>query len=311
MGLFDEYEDPEFGGARRAKRELSRGSRQRLSRVARRTPEVMVKVTGKSYGGRQLRAHMDYMSRKGELALYTSDGRIVENAAGVDDLHKSWIEDVQANGKRKTRLSTNIALSMPRGDPKRVLAAAQDFAGSAFSNHDYFMALHTDTDHPHVHLTIRNLGHDGKRLHMPKGRTQEWRETFAASLRSHGIEAEATSRAERGVVKKGESQTVRHIRERKTPNVDYSAVRQARESLAGRDRPEPWRSQILERQHKVRARWRNVITDHQSSNDPATRDLAKEAAAFVRSFEQVETRNDALMRVIREHEQAVEKGNER
>ena len=55
------------------------------------------------------------------------------------------------------------------------------------------MALHTDTDSPHVHLTINNLGFDGKRLHVRKGLPQLWREQFACELDRLGVAAEATT----------------------------------------------------------------------------------------------------------------------
>ena len=45
---------------------------------------------------------------------------------------------------------------------------------------------------PHVHLTIKNLGFDGKRLHVKKGLPQIWREHFACELERLGVAAEAT-----------------------------------------------------------------------------------------------------------------------
>ncbi|MBM7072426.1 relaxase/mobilization nuclease domain-containing protein [Shewanella sp. 202IG2-18] len=58
--------------------------------------------------------------------------------------------------------------------------AVRSFAKNTLTeNHQYVFALHTDTDSPHVHLTVKNLGFDGKRLHVRKGLPQVWREQFA------------------------------------------------------------------------------------------------------------------------------------
>src|SRR6185295_9660223 len=43
------------------------GARARLARLAARTPEVMVKVTGRTRDPGHLRAHLEYISRNGEL----------------------------------------------------------------------------------------------------------------------------------------------------------------------------------------------------------------------------------------------------
>ncbi|UWQ35390.1 relaxase/mobilization nuclease domain-containing protein (plasmid) [Leisingera sp. M527] len=72
-------------------------------------------------------------------------------------------------------------------DAVRALAE-QEFGG----RHDYAMAFHTDTPHPHVHLTVRTVGHDGVKLNLRKADLQHLRDTFAEKLRQRGIEAEST-----------------------------------------------------------------------------------------------------------------------
>ena len=61
------------------------------------------------------------------------------------------------------------------------------------------MVLHTHQANPHVHLSVRAAGCDGKRLNPRKEDLHRWRETFAEKLRHRGIEAEASSQATRGV----------------------------------------------------------------------------------------------------------------
>lgn len=308
MGLLDDYSDPAFGGARKAKRGRdapSNASRNQLRRVASRAPEVMVKVTSNCKTGTQMDGHLRYITRKGKLPLHTSDGERLEGVGEALFVAENWADDARRskkNGRRlPTRLSTNIVLSVPKGKPKKVLAAAQEFAHANFSNHDWVMALHTDTKHPHVHLAVRNLGHDEKRLHVPKGKPQQWRESLAASLRDQGIEAEATRRAERGVVRKGESQAVRHIRQRKTPDVYKNAMREAEMRRRGQPQPDPWRDKIETRQQEVRNTWRNAIEQERKHG---SKQLADVAAKYLESMPPVETRSDEMVRFLQERQDA-------
>lgn len=310
MGFLDDYTDPDLGGARKAKGQGRSGShhgnRQQLRRVASRTPEVMVKVTSHSKTRQQVSSHLRYISRKGDLPVHTSDGDRLEGQGAHDHIAAIWAEDANRSNSTarpsKTRVSTNIVLSMPKGKPDKILAAAQDFAHNEFSNHDWAMALHTDTNHPHVHLTVRNRGKDYRRLHMPKGKTQEWRESLAESLRAHGIEAEATRRYERGVTRKGENQTVRHIRNRKTPDVYKNAMREAEMRRRGQYQPhEPWRDKIEARQQEVRGQWRKAI-EHERRH--GSKELAQVASKYLDAMPPVETRADEMVRFLQERQDA-------
>ena len=86
------------------------------------------------------------------------------------------------------------------GSPAGLLAASQSFAREHFAlKHRYAMVLHTDQPHPHVHLVVKAMSEDGVRLNIRKATLREWRREFARHLREHGIEANATDRAIRGV----------------------------------------------------------------------------------------------------------------
>ncbi|RLV60399.1 DNA relaxase [Parashewanella curva] len=160
----------------------------------RKPPEVMVKISGYCYTADHTRSHFDYISRNGKLEIEDECGQIYHDKQSLHLLAKDWGEP-QTNTKRRTRHSTHIVLSMPDGtEPKAVKKAVREFAKKTFSdNHQYIMALHTDTDSPHVHLTVKNLGFDGKRLHVRKGLPQVWRERFAIEMEREGVAAEATS----------------------------------------------------------------------------------------------------------------------
>ena len=60
------------------------------------------------------------------------------------------------------------------------------------------MALHTDDDHPHVHVVVKAVSEQGQRLNIKKATLRAWRQQFAANLRELGVAANATERAVRG-----------------------------------------------------------------------------------------------------------------
>jgi hypothetical protein len=60
------------------------------------------------------------------------------------------------------------------------------------------MVLHTDQQHPHVHMVVKAEGEHGQRLHIDKTMLRTWREELARLMRVQGIAANATPRAIRG-----------------------------------------------------------------------------------------------------------------
>src|SRR3546814_13358376 len=89
---------------------------------------------------------------------------------------------------------------MPEGtDPDKVLGAVRGLAHAELSdNHDYVLALHTDTPRPHVHLTVQAEGLDRNRFNPRPVQLNRFRERFARELRARGVAAEATPRRARG-----------------------------------------------------------------------------------------------------------------
>ncbi|RAV24172.1 hypothetical protein DQE84_17035, partial [Staphylococcus warneri] len=72
--------------------------------------------------------------------------------------------------RANTPFSHSVMLSMPAGtDATVVRDAARAFAQEVFAERfDYVFALHTDAEHPHVHIAIRSLGDGGVRLNPRK-----------------------------------------------------------------------------------------------------------------------------------------------
>lgn len=191
-------------------RPLSSASKARLRRIVNRAPEVVVKVTGRTRGGdgKHLKAHFDYITRNGKIEAETQDGEIIRDRHRLRDLHEDWMfaNATMARGPATPRSaqSVGIILSMPAGtSPDKVEAAGRTWARETFGNkHDWVMARHDDTDHAHVHIAVRAVDNDGRRLAPGPADLQEWRERFARELKRYGVEAEASPRHARGSLRK-------------------------------------------------------------------------------------------------------------
>lgn len=181
-----------------------------ISYTARRTPEVMVKVSGGATSASSALAHLNYIDRRGHLEIETDQGEVVQGKEAKDSLVEDWELDLTAAqfrspyrgipGCKPTKLVHNVVLSMPAGTPPaKLLAASREFAREEFAlKHRYAMVLHTDQDHPHVHLVVKAVSEEGKRLNIRKATLRGWRRQFAAHLRAQGVAANATDRAVRG-----------------------------------------------------------------------------------------------------------------
>lgn len=272
--------------------------RGRLERIVARVPEVMVKITGRTKGVGHLCSHLAYITRNGDLAAETETGVVMEGREGLRDLQDRWSEDVALDMRRANRtLSVNMILSMPPGtDGTKVRDAVRAFAIDTFEGrHDYAFVLHQDDVHPHVHLTVRAAGYDGRRLNPRKADLHQWREQFAQELRSRGVAAEATPRRTRGKVRKADRGKVRAIKERsEQPRVE----RLAREEVvrtASRDTAErPWEERIRQRQADIRTRYLAFADEMSRSDDPADRALSARIRGFVEEMPPLETRRHAL-----------------
>jgi type IV secretion system T-DNA border endonuclease VirD2 len=284
-------------------RPLSSSAKARLGRIVRRVPEAMVKVTGRSRGGPgHLKSHLDYITRNGRLQAETHDGRKITDRAGLRALHDDWLLANAADQRGKVSpnatQSVAIILSMPPGTPPdRVEDAARTWARETLGGkYDWLMARHDDTGHPHVHVTVRAVGYNGRRLAPGPDDLQQWRERFARELRRLGIEAEATPRQARGVVRKARKGPIRGMERR---GVEPRLRRQERQS-AERDarapkppQPREWSRDIQARQESIRRAYLGHA-DTLDKGDAADRRLASDIRRFVADMPVPLTRRQAL-----------------
>ena len=285
---------------------LTPAMRAKLERIVRRAPEVMVKITGRTKDVAHLKSHLAYITRNGELGAETEQGATLTGRPGLKDLQQRWEDDAGLDDKRRrdASLTINIILSMPAGtDAVAVKESARAFAIETFRcNHDYVFVQHLDNKHPHVHLTVRSLGHDGKRLNPRKADLQTWRERFAGELRLRGIAAEATPRRTRGRVRKADRGVVLAMRKRKiTPEVDRLAREDVLSELrGGRAAKRHWDERIKSRQDAIRRRYLEYAAELDRSGVAADHELARQVRQFVDDMPALETRRHALKNELSE-----------
>jgi len=270
-------------GSRQAWRDRDWASiKKQLRLTVKRAPEVVINVKASRRSQDSDHAaiegvlrYMMYISRNGQLPTFDEQGERSEGREEVSDKHASWNLDMQRmKGLKNEPLhpSFNIIFSMPAStDPEKVLESVQAVAQARFQGYQYLMALHThETDpakdapeHPHVHLILRAEDEDGNRIHIRKTDLRAWREQFAAELRARGIDANATSRAERGRSRKAVSSAEWHIQKRnqdakgRRGSRDPSQAMVARfhaaaeELREGKTEPKPWEIAMAARRRDV------------------------------------------------------------
>lgn len=285
--------------------------RDRLKRIVARTPEVMVKVTGRTRDPAHLAAHLSYITRNGRLVAEDRDGCAIEGRGEVSDLARDWSAAELMDSRRRANspCSLSLTLSMPAGtDALKLHDAARAFAAEVFAeSHDYVLALHTDTPHPHVHLTVRALSDSGQRLNPKKADLELWRQTFARTLRERGVAAEATPRRARGVTRKSERGPIRRIRKRHEQGravigqVARAKLREAAAIVFGDSvSPTAWEQRIADRQARIRRVYLAQAQLLQASSEPSDRMLGVDVEHFVRSLAPPDTERLALARALRE-----------
>jgi hypothetical protein len=246
---------------------FSRAQIEQIARTVRRTPEVMVKVTGGGTSSGAVSAHFGYISRHGELEIETDEGERIpkeEQKEFLEDWHLELTAGQYRAGRdgkqeaRKVKLVHKIVLSMPAPTPpEKVLAAARRFAQEKFgAQHRYAMVLHTDQPHPHVHMVVKAEGEDGRRLHVDKEMLREWREDFARMMREQGVAANATPRVARGRNKGSTKDSIYRAQRRGASTAlrdnIASVVKELQETGTVRD---PGRKRLVEARKSVVDSW--------------------------------------------------------
>lgn len=264
-------------------------ARAKLARIVRKAPEVVVKVTGRQRGGKHVKAHLDYIGRKGELGIETRDGEILTTKEDIADRAAEWSDTLQWRS-RPTVSSVSLIFSMPEGtDPEMVLGAVRALAHAELSdNHDYVLALHTDTPRPHVHLTVQAEGLDRTRFNPRPVQLNRFREHFARELRARGVAAEATPRRARGQGIAGSSMALVKLRarlrtegSRQITNADRRTNEQAIAVARGQDQLPPFIAAGTFRWQAIRRAYQQAAAALDATGQSDDRELASDVRSFL------------------------------
>ena len=293
----------------RGGRSLTPAQRHHISLTVRRVPEVMVKVSGGARTLAGVERHMAYIGRTGKLGLEDDLGTRLDGKGFERVLIEDWDLDIEAlrrqtersiRGERKpSKLVHNIIFSMPPGTPpQKVLNAVKKLARNEWQfKHRYAMTLHTDDDHPHVHVVVKAVSEYGERLNIRKATLREWRRQFAANLRELGIAANATERAVRGETKTHKLDGIFRAAERNSSTHMHDRQQQilrelARGTLAtyeGSARLKATRMEVVDG-------WRRVAAQLATSGD---RDLVTRIHSFVAGMPQPLTEKELMVDQLR------------
>jgi hypothetical protein len=264
----------------------------------------MVKITGRTRGLQHLQTHLDYITRNGEVAAIGPEQSVVWGRDSVREVARTWWSQrsvvpgsVAGSRRRNSVESVNFMLSMPKDtDRDKFDAAALAFADRKF---DYLVADHRDTDHTHVHLTVRARGKNGERLNPRKEDLALWREWMAQELRSRGIEAEATPRRARGVVQKPKNQAIKHLDMRGASRVQKAKVVDAvRQVSAGVDKQDPpWEVATRAKQGEIRKAWSQLAQEFEKQGAEGQR-FAEEIRRFVTDMPAIKTERESIRAAV-------------
>lgn len=266
-----------------------RTARAKLTRIVRRAPEVLVKVTGRQRGGGHVKAHLAYIGRKGKIGIETRDGEILADKDEIAERAAEWSDTLQWRS-RPTVSSVSLVFSMPAGtDPLKVLGAVRQVADAEFGdNHDYVMALHIDTPRPHVHLTVQAEGLDRNRFNPRPVQLNRLRERFARELRARGVAAEATPRRARGKGVAGTSMALVKLRARlaggAAPAMTDADRRTSTQALAVARGESPLPAFVptgRARWDRIRAAYSRVISALEATGQIDDRALAQDVRGFL------------------------------
>lgn len=277
------------GGGGFSKSYRSNTALKNLVAAGNKKAEVMVKITrskSKNANSTTVKNHLTYIGRSGKNSIETKDGRLLNSNKEAQMLIKEWltkgvIED--ATGKKQ---ALNIVLSMPKGtNPDAVKSAAREFAKELFKENEWSMALHTDTEEPHVHLCVSMLNYAGKRLNPRKADLFEWRLLFAEKMREQGVECAATKRVHRGQMQKATKGVVEHIEKREGISiVNQTKLDALKQALKDNQRPlHPFLKEQLNAQQfmlkEYKALSRQLYQEGYKTEAKAISQLAKQVEA--------------------------------
>lgn len=236
-----------------------------------------MKNTGQQATAQHVAANLAYIGRierdaDQHVELEDERGEIIQGRDAIRQIAREWEEhNEKGDDRRKGAVSRSMVLSSPPGsDPQSVLKAAREWGHKELGDRRWVMALHTDTRHPHVHITYAIRDNNLQRSYPKLDVLQKQRESWARELRAVGIEVIATSRKSRGVVKEKEN------------------IAETQQRLRGQPRerePSRYLTMMATNRDKVIGVFRSALADLKQSKAPDAPAIAKSLETFVKGLE--------------------------
>ncbi len=285
--------------------------REAIARTVGNVPEVVVKVSGGGSTVGAVTAHLRYIGRHGRLPLELDEGEEASSMSGVRTMLTDWglsVDELESRqrysgkpGIRGARIVHNLVFSMPaETSPPKVRTAVQNFAREQWAlEHRYAMVLHTDTPRPHVHLVLKAVSEQGRRLYINKETLREWREEFARHLRAQGVSANATHRAVRGRPGHGLKDKIYRARSRGDSTFMRKGVQTAVTQMRGTGIfVDPAGKRVRETRRQVENNWR---ADREVAAKEGYADLADGIDRFLARMPPAWTDAESIAHQLREH----------
>ncbi|PAP97563.1 MAG: endonuclease [Mesorhizobium sp.] len=211
-------------------------------------PQAIIRIVprGGARTASQIRNQLNYLSREGTIDLLRSSRHqgVVVPYDSLHEMARSWAEQTgnyqsgQPEAESNQDLTTHIIVSFPRGtDTNNAHAAGRAWVENIFGSgrqggtFDYITAFHVDRQHPHLHVVVNRRAVEGHWLKIsrrhPHHNYNHMRAALVDAAYDHGIELDATSRAERGIM------------ERPITYAEFRRRERAGETVAIRPHPEP------------------------------------------------------------------------
>jgi len=121
----------------------------------------------------------------------------VRNAEDIRDVTRDWGRHLRSQSPRDTM---HMVVSAKAGtDVKNFTNAVRSFLHDRFSDHKFMFGVHTDkacNGHIHAHAIVAVRSETGTKLHPGPSDLAQWRVSYAAHAREHGLQVVATRAAE-------------------------------------------------------------------------------------------------------------------
>lgn len=125
------------------------------------------------------------------------EAKRIGNADEVRETLQAWNRHLRSQTPRDTM---HMIVSAKAGtDVKAFTSAVRSFLHQQFADHRFMFGVHTDkaeAGHIHAHAIVAVRGENGVKLHPGPRDLSQWRVTYAAHAREHGLEVVATRAVE-------------------------------------------------------------------------------------------------------------------